>query len=350
MINKSQNNSNFIQSQIFNPFHGGIALGAIYAMDDLDAYETSILVFIGSKLVVHGDHHAWLKMSKREIISATKIGRSKVTQVIQTLLDKSYIYVESNFDEFNSQQENTYYLSDYLFAKYIEMYESRPKRRQSVTTPAVLRTPPGHEAACYNTSVASLSSVVDSLEAERSEEKENKNNNIELKYCGSGVEDEPLRLCQSCRNFEQKEDSGSPSDRSAHKLEEVDLGNFEDIQKKKISAKDQFEAKISQVAIDHPEYIPLKVTSSHRKMIAIFRITDPKVKKKSWVKDNDIHFFTDQVFDKYGDIAHNIIDVLYKDMKDTGKCGQIAWDINTAFKRVEIAYSRYLKMKDRKND
>jgi hypothetical protein len=350
MINQSQideinfnSNNSPLRSKIFDPFHGGRALGAIYGLDDINVYETAILLFIGNKHVFHEEDRILARVSRKEICKATKISLPTFCRSVKSLIDKNYLYISNNYDNNGLQVENTYYITDYLFIKYAASRGVNLREYQA-------ETPGVSHREIYNTSVAIPSFDVDSLEAERSEEKENKNNNIELKYCGSGAEGEPLSLCQSCRNFEKIEDSGYPSDRSAHKLEEVDLGNFEDIQKKKISAKDQFEAKISQVAIDHPEYIPLKVTSSHRKMIAIFRITDPKVKKKSWVKDNDIHFFTDQVFDKYGDIAHNIIDVLYKDMKDTGKCGQIAWDINTAFKRVEIAYSRYLKMKDRKND
>jgi hypothetical protein len=84
-------------------------------------------------------------------------------------------------------------------------------------------------------------------------------------------------------------------------------------------------------------------------MIAIFRPTDPILKKKCFVKDNDIHFFTDQILIKYGHISQNVIDILFTDMVQAGKCGQIAWDVNKAYQRVEIAYQRWLKL-EKKNE
>lgn len=328
------NNSNIeanqkipIVSKIFNPFHGGTAFGAIYAMDDLDAYETSVLIFIGSKLVVNGDHHSWLKISKREIIRATKIGRSKVTQVIQTLHDKSYIYIESNFDEFNSQQENTYYLSDYLFEKYCEIIEQKKSSGQCVTTPAVLRTPPGHGTACYNTSVA-ISSEDDFEFAERSEKKEIKIDKIELTGGGSPeAESNGLSLHQNSIEVIGANNLATPN--MAPPPDELESIGFE-------SVGEQFNNRIKKARNELKSDYKI-VTDYHRKMLAIFRPTDPQLLKKCWVRDNDILFFTDQVFEKYGQECCAIIDKLFTYALDNGKCGKLAWDVNTAWSLINAA-------------
>lgn len=329
-----RSNKNQKKLEIINPFGGGTALAAIYAMDDLDCYETSIMVFIGAKTDLKDPENVIAPtIRKREIQKATKIGRTKMTQCLTDLVTKNYLYIENNFDEFNSQQESTYYLSEYLFNKYADMMHSKVDGRG-----AVIRQGGGRNTACYNTSVATRSDWIPD-ESERSEENINEKNQIDFKIGGSQAEGEGLSLHQL--DAQEEKNLISPMANEPPPVE-IDF-DFDSVQ-------NQFAKRIGNAKTDE---LPAKeyklVTDMHKKMIAIFRPTDPQLKKQCFVKDNDIHFFTDQILIKYGELSHNVIDMLFTDMVKAGKCGQIAWDVNKAYQRLEIAYQRWLKL-EKKNE
>ena len=63
----------------------------------------------------------------------------------------------------------------------------------------------------------------------------------------------------------------------------------------------------------------------------------PKPSLKSFVKDNDIHFFTDQVIEKFGEQSHAIITYMYTYMVEHGICGNKAWDVCYAWELVNSA-------------
>lgn len=329
-INFNSNNSP-LRSKIFDPFHGGRALGAIYGLDDINVYETAILLFLGSKNDFKDETQILARVSRKEICKATKLTMPTFCRSVKSLIDKNYLYVSNNYDDNGLQVENTYYLTDYLFIKYAAS-RGVNLREYHTDTPGV------SHREIYNTSVA-IAPDGASLEAEQIGIKEKEINNIDLKYCASEAEGEPLSLCQSCRNYEQIEDSGLASPISAHDNE----NDLDDIFPEPIKAKDQFATKIKKTTDEHPEYITPRVTPSHRKMVQIFRITDPQVKKKSFVKDNDIYFMTDQILEKHGKDGHAIIDQLYKDMIEEGLCGKLPWNLKSVWIMIDVAFTKMIE-------
>lgn len=322
------------KSNIINPFHGGIALGAIYAMNDLSSSETAVLIFIGSQTDFRHDGHSSPSISKKEISAATKISRSTVTRVLISLVSKNYLYIENNFDQDGYKIENTYYLADYLFLKYAEMMYANFGRAHHEPTE-------GSPRACILTSVADSSS--DSFFDFDHKEKKINNNEC-LKSCGSVGEAEALSTHQTGMVQAELRTNSPKANMAQERVEFFDSELDDSFEEKTpiVNSKDQFKSKIQKTKDDHPEYTLPIVTYSHRKMIGIFRITDPEIKKKSFVLDNDIHSFTDQILIKYGPIGHNVIDLLFTDMVELGKCGKITWDLNKAFQRLDIAYKKLL--------
>lgn len=312
----------FIKSKIINPFHGGIALGAIYAMDDLNSSETAVLIYIGSQTDFRHDGHSAPSRSKKQISESVKISRATVTRVLISLVEKSYLYLENNFDENGYKIENTYYLTDYLFTKYVEMMCVKYGRAHHEPTE-------GSPRACYNTSVA-IASDDSLILAERSEEKNNEIKPIDFKSCGSQAEGAGLSLHQN--DITEDKIPNSPMANMAH--DENIEDEIDDIFP---SVQNQFEAKIAHAKKEYPEYRELKVTSSHRKMVLIFK---PKASLKSFVRDNDILFLTDQIIEKYGKESHAIIDSLFTYATENGKCGELAWNVNTVWALINAIKKR----------
>jgi hypothetical protein len=308
----------FIRSKIFNPFHGGIALGAVYGLDDVNVYETAILIFIGSRHDFHEDTQILARVSRKEICKETKMSMPTFCRSIKSLIDKNYLYIENNYDDNGLQVENTYYISDYLFYKYAEL-KGVNLREYHRDTPGV------SHREIYNTSVAT-GSIDPCLFSERSDiEEKNKNKNNELNSCGSQAEGEGLSLQQN-----DIEIPDSPKANTAHESkDELNDLFFDDV---KVSS--QFSKKISQAKIDNPELKALRVTESHRKMVMMFR-PDPKI--KSFVRDNDIYFMTDEIIGRYGQQSHAIITQLFTFFNDNGKCGQMAWNVNAVWELIEAA-------------
>jgi DNA-binding MarR family transcriptional regulator len=115
-------------------------------------------------------------------------------------------------------------------------------------------------------------------------------------------------------------------------------------EKSSISVQEQFSKRIKKRAAEIAKDRPPRVTTSHRKMIAMFR---PKPSLKSFVKDNDIHFFTDQVIEKFGERSHAIIAYLFTRQTDAGKCGEIPWSVNKSWEYINAANEL---LKDVKNE
>jgi hypothetical protein len=317
------------KSKIIDPFHGGRNLEAIYAMDDIAGIETAVMIFLGSQLNFKDFLHSKVTISVNQISQSIKFKKTAIKEAIKNLIDKNYLYVENNFDARGFKIENTYSLTDYLFICYVEK-----KQRQVVDSRQTAID--GRETAS-NLPLIRNSDFVPDFE----EEKEKENNDIYIKTVRSGGVAEPLSPQQT--DIEERTDS--PTAKTAHGIKGFDSDLDDGFKERKpiVNSKDQFKSKVQKTKEEHPEYILPIVTQSHRKMIAIFRITDPDLKRKSFVLDNDIHAFTDQILSKYGRLGHNVIDLLYSDMVELKKCGKIAWDINKAFQRLDIAYKKLLK-------
>ncbi|RPH41137.1 MAG: hypothetical protein EHM87_20480 [Burkholderiales bacterium] len=332
MQSASNNDSlpTYHKSKIIDPFAGGRCLNAVYHRDDLTGIQTAIMIYFGGRLDFRDFLHSKITVSVSQICKAIKFKETAVRRAIKELIEMGYIYVENNFDERGFKIENTYSISDYFFKCYVDsllshvvdsretMYDSR----ETMSNIPVFNDP--------------LS------EAQRSEEKENKINQLSLKSRGSEAEGEPLSQHRIDAQEERNLISPMANEPPPIEIDDMDF-DFDSVQ-------NQFSKRIGKAKTnDLPNKEFKIVTDLHKKMIAIFRPTDPILKKKCFVKDNDIHFFTDQILIKYGHISQNVIDILFTDMVEAGKCGQIAWDVNKAYQRVEIAYQRWLKL-EKKNE
>jgi hypothetical protein len=312
----------FIRSKIFNPFHGGRALGAVYGLDNVNVYETAILIFIGSKHDFHDDTQILARVSRKEICRETKISMPTFCRSIKSLIEKNYLYIENNYDDNGLQVENTYYISDFLFYKYAEL-KGVNLREYHTETPGV------SHREIYNTSVA-ISPIDPCFPPERSDiEEKNKNKNNELNLRGSQAEGEGLSLQQNGIEMREEIPDSPTANTARESKDELNELFVDDV---KVSS--QFSRKISQAKIDNPELKALRVTESHRKMVMMFR-PDPKI--KSFVRDNDIYFMTDEIIGRYGQQSHAIITQLFTFFSDNGKCGQMAWNVNAVWELIEAA-------------
>jgi hypothetical protein len=97
---------------------------------------------------------------------------------------------------------------------------------------------------------------------------------------------------------------------------------------------EQFNSRIVKAAQEVLNNKTPRVTPSHRKMVAVFR---PKASLKSFVQDNDIHFMTDQVLEKYGDYGHVIIEYLYQNQIKYKKLGELAWNPNEVWRLIDTS-------------
>jgi DNA-binding MarR family transcriptional regulator len=289
----------------FNPTSGGIALNAVFAMLDLGALETLVMIFFGSRTDFRNQKAIAPTVSKREISKNTRIGISTLKRILKSLVEKGYLYVVNNFDEDGFQLESTYHLTDYLFMKYAEL--------SHVMFEGARREPPGgSERASVITSVAIPSEV----DFPFSEEKENKINQISKNSRDREAEGEPRSLHQNDihpAQFEQRTDS--PMANTAHTDLDVDFSDTVSIKKSSTP----------------------KVTKWHRKMVLIFK---PGPQTKSYVRDNDILFMTDEIFEKYGDNARWMIDDLYSWAKDNDKFGKLKWNPNAIWEVMEMAKNK----------
>jgi hypothetical protein len=301
-----------LKSKIFFASSGGIALNAVYAMDDLNVYETTVLIFIGANTDFREQEIIYPSIRKKDIQNATKISRATLTRVLCQLVSKSYLYIQNNSDENGYDVESTYFLTDYLFSEYA-------KKWYAMFGEAHREPPGGSQGACYYTSVAIPSEVAPPF----SEEKEKEKNTAFNKPCGSRAEGEGL----SPRQIDAVPPD-SPKANTAHdELEDI-FPPYD------IRPKTQFGKRIEKAKHDNPDLKFLKVTESHRKMVMMFK-PDPRL--KSFVRDNEIYFMTDQVLEMYGHQGHAIIEKLFIYFKENSKCGQMAWNVNTVWDLIRAS-------------
>lgn len=291
------------KSKIIDPFAGGRCLNAVYHRDDLTGIQTAIMIYFGGRLDFRDFLHSKITVSVSQICKAIKFKETAVKRAIKELIEMGYIYVENNFDERGFKIENTYSISDYFFKCYVDSLLSHVVDSRETTYDSRETT---SNIPVFNDPLS---------EAQRSEEKENKINQISKNSRDREAEGEPRSLHQNDikqRLLEQRTDS--PMANSAH--DDVNEIDFFDTEKK--------------------TKLP-KVTKWHRRMVMIFK---PDIELKSFVRDNDILFLTDEIFEKYGDLAKEMIDDVYAWAKDNGKLGKIKWKANRVWEAMDIAKNK----------
>lgn len=241
---------------------------------------------------------------------------------LSNLCDKRYVIKVHNFSPDDKRQlESTFMLTDQIFVEYAEELGLDLDAMSSCGGGTIFQ-------GGRNNIPHYLPNVFNDPDSNPapSGKKENKNKNEDLNMCGSRAEGDGLSLCQT-----DIEEPDQPTVDTAHDNKKVD-----DIFIKPV--KEQFQKKIDQLKADAPSEIPsegyMVVTGWHRKMVAMFR---PNKSVKSFVKDNDIYFITDEILKLYGHKGCAIIDSIYSYMRENGRCGQIAWNVNTVWQLVDAA-------------
>lgn len=266
---------------------------AIYTLNDLTGIETSLLIYLGSKLNFKDFHHSKVTASVTQISKAIKFKSSAIKSAIKSLTDKSYLIVENNFDANGFKIENTYSISDYLFQCYVEskvcqVVDSRlPTKCQVVDS----RLP--------------TSKIPYSMPSSENQ----KNDNSENARVGRSPS-----LCQ----------------KDARVLDK----NLDDSFVPEIPNQIPFENGLP--ISGEPKASKPMVTLSHNKMVLMFT---PRPELKSFVHRNTILAFTDDLIIKYGELAHNAINKLYDNLVAEELCGAARWSI----KRTTDVFNLALK-------
>jgi hypothetical protein len=267
------------KSKIFDPFHGGRNLSAVYAMDNLTGIETAIMIFIGGRLDFRDFAHSKVTASTAEISQEIKFSRNAVKNGLRGLSEKSFLFIENNFDERGFKIENTYSITDYFFQCYKEKM--------------LCHVVDGLEKAIDGLEKASNLPLFNDpeFEAERSEEEKK----------------EPIKNAR---------DGHSPS------LCQEDARGLD-----------------NSFVSDKEEKTKPRVTAAHNKMVILFT---PRPELKSYVHRNTILALTDELIGKHGKMAVKAINRLYDDLIAEDLCGKFEWSVkrtlsffNEALEKIE---------------
>jgi hypothetical protein len=317
-----------LKSKIIDPFHGGRCLEAIYTLKNLTGIETSLLIYLGSKLNFKDFHHSKVTASVSHISNAIKFKSSAIKSAIKSLSNKSYLIIENNFDHNGSKIENTYSISDYLFQCYVELKACHVDDSRETTMVSRETTMHSRETTSYIPS-----SLPDSNPEIQILETNNFNDNEKICVVSGGEAYVPPKLTHSDTKQRLEYQTLSHENLNSSVQGDFDIEEIE-FEKPMKTVNEQFNSRIVKAAQEVLNNKTPRVTPSHRKMVAVFR---PKASLKSFVQDNDIHFMTDQVLEKYGDYGHVIIEYLYQNQIKYKKLGELAWNPNEVWRLIDTS-------------
>jgi hypothetical protein len=327
----SKNDPSSIIKKLKRLTSGGRSLNAIHLNKNLNQIEKHLMLVLAGLLDFRGlDEECSFGDAKLTIAISQIVIRMSMTDRscrthLSNLCDKRYVIKVHNFSPDDKRQlESTFMLTDQIFVEYAEELGLDLDAMSSCGGGTIFQGG-GNNIPYYLPNVFNDPDSKPAL----SGKKENKNKIEDFNTCGSRTEGDGLSLCQT-----DIEEPDQPAVDTAHDNKEVD----DIFPSQDISPKIQFQKKIDQLKADAPSEIPsegyMVVTGWHRKMVAMFR---PNKSVKSFVKDNDIYFITDEILKLYGQKGCVIIDSIYSYMRENGRCGQIAWNVNTVWQLVDAA-------------
>jgi len=273
------------QKKLIDVYSGGRHLNAIDSNTTLNMSQKHLMLVLGAQLDFRDIQKSKRYISVRALSEKMSCSPRMIHKITSELKAMGYIEIEHRFED-NKQKSNYYSITNRVFLEHYDKIGS----------------------AQYS------GGGVNNVQTEIPKKELPQENKIISK---------DIILCAHTANLAD--------------IVDIDIGQIEleiEEEKSPIPVQEQFATRIKKRASELAKDRPPRVTSSHRKMIAVFR---PKASLKSFVKDNDIYFFTDQVIEKFGQESHAIMDKLFTYSTEHCKCGEIAWDINHAWELINIA-------------
>lgn len=114
--------------------NGGRALNAIWYSEDLDAEETSIMMYLGSQLNFNREFTESIPRTVGSISKRTKLSERTVRRRLNDLAERGYIVKTSNFNNANGRQcANNYALTDKIFQDHLTYLTEKYAKEGRVT-------------------------------------------------------------------------------------------------------------------------------------------------------------------------------------------------------------------------